>query len=201
MEPIFSGQTLSEEKVVAPARHVVQPPVKPTATAEGAEIKKIARRTINNISTPSIKDALEGKFEENQLSAKEQHQIFSKEDEKEEFTFEELKLKWEAFLTRLDDRPNLQSTLSNLPEMKEDFQLVLEIENTVQKDLISTIKTELVSWLRMELKNSKIQLTTLITEKVKGRLIYSDAEKYDELLKKNPSLALLRQKFNLDFGQ
>ncbi|HSO87477.1 MAG TPA: hypothetical protein VLQ91_13055 [Draconibacterium sp.] len=144
---------------------------------------------------------MEGKFDEKRLSAKEQHQIFSKEDEKEEFTHEELKEKWDAFLKRLDDRPNLQSTLSNLPELKEDFQLILEIENTVQEDLIGTIKTELVSWLRKELKNSKIQLTTLITEKVKGRIIYSDAEKYDELLKLNPSLSLLRQKFNLDFGQ
>ena len=110
-------------------------------------------------------------------------------------------MKWDAFLARLDDRPNLQSTLSNLPELKENFELVLEIENTVQEDLISNIKPELVSWLRIELKNSKIQLTTVITEKVKGRIIYTDAEKYDELLKKNPSLALLRQKFNLDFGQ
>lgn len=109
-------------------------------------------------------------------------------------------MKWNAFIARLDDRPNLQSTLSNLPELKEDYQLVLEIENTVQEDLISSIKPELVSWLRSELKNSKIQLTTLITERVKGRIIYSDAEKYDELLKINPSLGLLRKKFNLDFG-
>lgn len=167
---------------------------------EGAEIKRIARRTVNNISTPSIKDALEGKFEENQLSAKEQHKIYSKEDEKENFTLEELKVKWEAFLTRLDDRPNLQATLSNLPELKENFELVLEIENTIQEDLIGNIKPELVSWLRIELKNSHIQLTTVITEKIKGRIIYSDSEKYDELLKKSPSLALLRQKFNLDFG-
>lgn len=79
--------------------------------------------------------------------------------------------------------------------------MVLEIENTIQEDLISNIKPELVSWLRVELKNSMIQLSTEITEKVKGRLIYSDPEKYDELLKKNSSLALLRQKFNLDFGQ
>lgn len=105
------------------------------------------------------------------------------------------------FLTRLNDRPNLQSTLSNLPEMKEDYQLVLEIENTVQEDLISTIKPELVSWLRKELKNSKIQLNTIINERVKARIIYTDAEKYDELLRENPSLALLRQKLNLDFGQ
>ena len=153
------------------------------------------------MSSPSIKDALEGKLDDKQLTAKEQHQMYSKDDEKEDFTIEELKLKWEVFLTRLNDRPNLQSTLSNLPELKEDFQLVLEIENTVQEDLISTIKPELVSWLRKELKNSKIQMNTVITEKVKGRIIYSDAEKYDELLKENPSLALLRQKLNLDFGQ
>lgn len=158
------------------------------------------RRTLDNISTPSIKNALEGKFQENQLSAKEQHQIYSKEDEKEDFTIEQLKVKWEAFLMRLDDRPNLQSTLSNFPELKEGYQLLLEIENTVQEDLINNIKPELVSYLRVELKNSFIQLNTLITEKVKGRIIYSDAEKYDALAKENPSLALLRKKFNLDFG-
>ena len=90
--------------------------------------------------------------------------------------------------------------MTNLPELKEDFQLLLEIENTVQEDLIGNIKPELVTWLRSELKNSKIQLNTVITEKTKGRIIYSDAEKYDELVKRNPSLALLRKKFNLDFG-
>lgn len=143
---------------------------------------------------------MEGKFEEKQLSAKEQHEIYSKVDETEEFTQEQFKLKWDSYLKTLEDRPNLQSTLSNLPELKEDYQLVLEIENTVQEGLVNNIKTELISWLRKELKNSKIQLTTLITKKVKGRIIYTDAEKYDELLKKNPSLALLRKKFNLDFG-
>lgn len=186
--------------MIAPANEVVKPPVRPKVQNETTQVKKIPRRTTYNIGTPSIKDALQGKFDENQLSAKEQHQIFNKEDEKEDFTVEQLKLKWDAFVKRLDDRPNLQSTLSNLPELKEDYQLILEIENTVQEDLVNYIKTELVSFLRMELKNSKIQLTTVITEKVKGRIIYTDAEKYDELLKKNPSLALLRKKFNLDFG-
>jgi hypothetical protein len=179
----------------------VQSPAIPTVPAGDVEVRKIARRSLSNMSSPSIKDALEGKLEDKQLTAKEQHQMYSKVDEKEDFTIEELKLKWEVFLTRLNDRPNLQSTLSNLPELKEDYQLILEIENTVQEDLISTIKPELVSWLRKELKNSKIQLISLITEKVKGRIIYSDAEKYDELLKENPSLAILRQKLHLDFGQ
>ena len=136
-----------------------------------------------------------------QLSAKEQHKMYSNTDQKEEFTTEVLKTTWEAFVSQLDDRPNLQSTLAYVPELKDDFQLYLEIENTVQEDLINSIKTELVSWLRKELKNSKINLITVVTEKAKGRIIYTDAEKFDELLKKNPSLALLKQKLNLDFGQ
>ncbi len=143
---------------------------------------------------------MEGKYGEEKISAKEQHQIYSKEDDKEPFTKEDLKAKWDDFVKRLADRPNLQSTLSEVPELKDNFQLDLEIENSIQEDLISSIKPELVSFLRMELKNSLIQLNTIITEKVKGRIIYTDAEKFDELLKENPDLALLRKKFNLDFG-
>ncbi len=144
---------------------------------------------------------MEGKLEEKELSAKEQHEIYTKDEGSEKFTPEQLEKKWKEFVATLNDKPNLQSTLSRLPAFAEDYQFVLEIENTVQEDLINQVKTELVSWLRRELKNSGIQLSTKITATVKGRIIYTDAEKYDELLKKNPSLKLLRQKFNLDFGQ
>lgn len=103
-------------------------------------------------------------------------------------------------MVRLEERPNLKSTLSTVPELIENFQLLLEIDNRIQDDLINTIKPELVSWLRKELHNSKIQLVTKITEKVKGRLIYTDSEKFEEMAKKNPELENLKKKFNLDFG-
>ncbi len=143
---------------------------------------------------------MEGKFKEEKISAKEQHKLFNQAEEFEAFTSEDLKEKWEHFLTRLDDRPNLKSTLSTVPELREDYKLVLEIENTIQENLIAGIKPELVTWLRRELHNSKIKLVTKITEKVKGRLIYSDTDKFEEMVKKNPELALLKQTFKLDFG-
>lgn len=192
---------LVPEKVNTQNIPVKTPPVRKEQAPKGSEIKRIAKRTSDNLNTPSIKDALQGKFAEKQISAKEQHQMYSNSDQMEDFTVEELKLKWDAFLSRLDDRPNLQSTLSYLPEIKEDFQLYLEIENTVQEDLINSVKPELISWLRRELKNSKIQLITEITEKIKGRIIYSDAEKFEELAKKNDDLKELKKRFNLDFGQ
>ena len=149
---------------------------------------------------PSIKDALQGKFAEDQISSKKQHEIYTQSDEKEHFTKEDLKQKWEQFISRFEDRPNLKSTLSRIPKIEDDYKLLLEIENTVQENLINGIKPELVSWLREELRNSQIQLITKITQTVKGRIIYTDSEKFDEMAKKNPQLAILKQKFNLDFG-
>ena len=159
-------------------------------------VKRLSRR----VAGPSIKDALAGKFKEDKLSASEQHEMYTKADEREKFTEEQLRKKWELFLGRLVKRPNLKSTLSRVPELKDDYQLYLEIENTVQENLINGIKPELISFLRKELKNSRINLTLKITEQAKGKIIYTDSEKFDELVKKNPSLQVLKQKFKLDFG-
>jgi ribosome-binding factor A len=95
----------------------------------------------------------------------------------------------------------LQSTLAQVPELKENAELYLEIDNSIQNNLITSIKPELVSFLRRELRNSKIELTVKVTENIKNKIIYTDADKFDEMAKKNPSLAKLKQKFNLDFGE
>lgn len=129
--------------------------------------------------------------------AKEQYHNHS--DKSEPFSADDLKEKWELFLTRLTERPSIKSSLSNLPQIIDDHILVLEINNRIQEDLINTIKPELLPWLRAELKNSKIQLITKITETVKGRIIYTDSEKFDEMVKSNPQLTVLTQKFNLSF--
>jgi hypothetical protein len=143
---------------------------------------------------------LAGKSETNEISVKEQHQMYVGNNDAEDFSAYELEEKWKAFLTKLDDRPSLQSTLSYAPEIEENFQLLLVIENSVQEDSINLIKPELVSYLRKELHNSKIILVTKIAERKRGRIIYTDEEKYTEMLKKNPDLGVLKQKFNLDFG-
>ncbi len=201
LEPIFSSLNIVREITSERVKPEPQWQSKQDKTSKSTEHKRIVKKTAKNIQTPSIKEALAGRYYANQeISAKEQHQLYSASDETNEFSTEDLKEKWELFLTRLDDRPNLQSTLSRIPEIKDDFKLSLEIENTVQDDLINIIKPELVSYLRKELRNSKIQLVTEITEKAKGIIIYTDEEKYEELVKKNPSLALLRKKLNLDFG-
>ncbi len=188
--PIFLYETQPAQENHAPEK------LAPALKQEG---RKPVKRTSKQMKSPSIKDALAGKFDEEKLSAKEQHEAYTRVNEVNEFSNDILSFKWNEFLKRLEDRPNLQSTLARVPHLEEEFQLVLEIDNSVQVDLINTIKPELVAWLRKELKNSKVQLITKVAETEKEKLIYTDSEKYLEMLKKNPHLDLLKHKFKLDF--
>ncbi len=201
MEPIFSEKNLPDEKNVEDKKAVYNSTA--TTPQKPNKPKHVVRRTAKNISTPSIKAALRGEFKDDkqELSAKQQFELHTKDDEFEKFTKDDLELKWKEFLTRLNDRPNLQSTLAQVPELKENSQLFLEIDNSIQNNLIASIKPELVSFLRRELRNSKIELIVEVTENIKNRIIYTDNDKFDEMAKKNPSLKILKQKFNLDFGE
>lgn len=152
------------------------------------------------MGTPSIKRALKGDFDDHkQISAKEQHELYSKAGETEPFTEEQLKEKWTAFLPRVEDRPSIKATLSILPKIQEDFSLLLEIDNRIQDEMLVQIRPELVSYLRKELRNSSINLKTVITEVKREKMIYSDIEKYQAMAGKNPNLALLKKTLNLDF--
>ncbi len=122
------------------------------------------------------------------------------EDLEEPFTQEQFEAKWTEFLSRLTDRPNLRTTLSNTPELQPGYKLLLKIGSSVQDEDVRLIKPELVSWLRKELRNTRIELLTQIEKQETTRIIYSDTERLQAMLEKNPDLKLLKQKFNLDFN-
>ena len=201
LEPIFSGKSIPSEIITEQKKTGLKP--SGSKPQEQVRPKRITKRTPKNIGTPSIKDALQGKFGDDKitLSAKQQHELHTKTEEFDEFTKEDLAAKWKEFLKRLEDRPNLQSTLSGIPEIKEKYQLLLEIDNSIQLDLINSIKPEIIAFLRRELKNSKIELIVEVTTEIKNKIIYTDNDKFDEMVKKNPSLKKLKQKFNLDLGE
>lgn len=147
---------------------------------------------------------MQGKFggEKEEISAIDQHKIHTKAEEAEDFTADDLAAKWKKFLVRLDDQPNLQATLSKVPELKADGTLFLEFDNSIQNDLVnSSVKPELISFLRRELRNDKIELITQVSKKIENKIIYTDNDKFEAMAKKNPGLVKLKQKFNLDFGE
>jgi hypothetical protein len=157
------------------------------------------RKFNQNSDGPSIRDILAGKPVENSMTLKEQHSIYSGNHLSDSFTEEDFRQKWEEFTTTIDS-PNLKITLSKTPEFNAGFKFILKVENTVQEELVKSIKPGLVAFLRKELRNSSIDVLTQMVETSGEKIIYSDDEKYAEMVKLNPDLFLLRQKFNLDFG-
>ncbi|MBL7969038.1 MAG: hypothetical protein JNK09_18700 [Prolixibacteraceae bacterium] len=158
-------------------------------------------RKIGNSFTPSIKDALAGNTPEKQNQEVEQKTIFSQFQElrNEPFTKEQFEAKWNEYLDLIADRPNLRSTLSAMPELTDGNKLLLRIGNSVQEEEVRIAKPELMTWLRNELQNDAIELTTRFEKVETERVIFSDSEKMQMMIQKNPILFELKQKFNLDF--
>jgi len=157
-------------------------------------------RKVGNLFSPSIKDALAGNIPDKNIVSEDNKSNYNEYDNfAEPFTAEQMTAKWNEFLGMITDRPNLISSLSNVPELTQGNKLLLKIGNSVQEEDVRLIKPELMSWLRKELRNSGIELTTSIEKIESERVFYSDSEKLQMMIQKNPELFELKQKFNLDF--
>ncbi len=191
VQPVSAG-TPSDKSHVPPPASRLEP-------LEKASTRKVIRK-IGNAFTPSIRDAIAGNSSEKKSEDEVQEPDYYESGNFEEpFTPEQLAAKWNEFIGQLTDRPNLRSTLSVVPEIIEGNKLLLKIGNSIQEEEVRIVKLELISWLRRELRNSGIEMITRIEKIESEQIFYSDSEKMQMMMKKNPELYELKQKFNLDF--
>ncbi len=117
-----------------------------------------------------------------------------------EFTEKELTEQWRKFANQIrDDQPRLCNTLlANKPEIVSQAGIRFEVTNPLQEEALNKIRPELLSHLKREL-NASLELEICINETIRENRLYLPEEKYEHMLKKNPELAKLRQRFNLDF--
>lgn len=109
--------------------------------------------------------------------------------------------KWSELLETFNDRLNLKSSLSRKPVIREKCILLLELENTLQEEIIKNNKPGLLAWLRRELNEPAVELVTEIKKQVSQKVAYTDGEKLDEMMQKNMYLQVLKQRFHLDFDE
>ncbi|MDX9880624.1 MAG: hypothetical protein RBS73_01075 [Prolixibacteraceae bacterium] len=178
----------------------VSRPVEPVA--EKPVVKRVIRKSGSSF-TPSITDALNGRHsgENKQENALDTLKYHTENELEEPFTREQFEQKWKEFISRYEERPNLYTALSNIPHLEDDYKLLLTIGSATIDEEIKIIKPDLVSWLRKELRNSRIEMVTKVDVQKLKRVIYSDSEKLQEMINKNPQLSVFRQKFNLDFNE
>mgnify|MGYP006072756203 FL=1 len=118
----------------------------------------------------------------------------------EDFTQEQMITHWNAYteIVKGQGKYNFLSHLTmNEPKLK-DGMIHLEFPNQTIKLEVERDKFELLTYMRKELQNYNVDLVIDVNELQVKRYAYTDKEKYEKLVEKNPNLEALRNAFELD---
>ena len=114
------------------------------------------------------------------------------------FSQEALVHYWDAFAASIDKKVYLKNTMINCkPVLQDNYYFEVCVHNPGQQDELTNNCLDILSYLRGQLKNTRIQMRVRIDETNQKHLAYTSAEKYEHLLSINPVLAKLKDEFNL----
>jgi DNA polymerase-3 subunit gamma/tau len=199
----------NEASVVSdtPATYVTAKTQEPVKEAEAvkeaiqAEKPKVfipnANGATTSIKIPSLKD-----LNNVQETIAEEEDPYLKGDSKEDFTFDDFLKLWNTYAATIkaDGKMSLFTIfISEVPKMLRPYVFEIVVENKVQENLLREEKPAMLNYLRSNLKNFDIEVHTRIDEQVAVKKPYTSQEKYQHMAAKNPQLAELKKRFNLDF--
>ncbi len=116
------------------------------------------------------------------------------------FTQQELKNAWDQFAEKFKALQVTYRLLSQGFEFR-DNQVILQLHNPFQETELNVIRVDLLTHLRSTLKNDSIQLVgelKIIPEEDRSHLYMNDKERLNVMMKKNPLIKELKDRFKLD---
>jgi hypothetical protein len=72
------------------------------------------------------------------------------------------------------------------------------LHNPVQESMLANLKVDLANFVRTRLKNQSINIIGELREAEQRKVIYTNREKFDYLVAKNPMLKELKDRLGLD---
>jgi DNA polymerase-3 subunit gamma/tau len=88
--------------------------------------------------------------------------------------------------------------LLNREIVLDGTQVVLQLMNPFEEQLLQTLRTDLLAFLRTHLQNSQITIRGELLVPESKKMIYTNREKFDFLLEKYPQLKDWRDRLGLD---
>lgn len=205
------------EKIPPPAPASPTPP-KPAAPVEAsttevkteqsasaeAERKEHRKKQMKRYQTASVSISaglIEKSESESDSEKQEDSTAESKPRAADPFSEEQLKETWEAYTKKMrdDGRYSLHSTMSSRPPlMLENFLLKLFIDNSAQAVELEKERGELLDHLRESLNNFSVNIEFEIQKTDQPTGLYTNSQKFEAMVKKNPNLGKLSSKLDLD---
>ena len=115
----------------------------------------------------------------------------------ETFTESKLREVWNAFA---EQRKKFQAEYQMLsqPYKLEGCVITVELLSPVHETMLNNIKSELTAFVREQLRNNTIQVMGELQSNEEKKIIYTNREKFDYLVEKNPMLRELKDRLGLD---
>ena len=106
---------------------------------------------------------------------------------------------WQAFANQLKAKGKLSeyNVLSQAFTL-EGTVILIKFANSVQQDILASIKEELVADLRAKLQHEDIDIKSVVVKEEKSKKPYTAQEKFNYLAKKYPDLLTLKQRLSLE---
>lgn len=92
----------------------------------------------------------------------------------------------------------LYATLTSSKIFLNQFTVVIELSNEVQKEMLTNIKQDMLDELRRLLNNKQTQLDIKVSEIAGEVKAYKPSDKFKQMAEKNPFLLELKKRFDLD---
>ncbi len=196
--PVLTEQPVQyakvEPKTEAVANAEALPPVTP------AEKPKVfipnAGTSSTSVKIPSLKDLTAA------AAVVEEEDPYLKGEEKEDFTMDDFLKQWSDYAAKIKSEGKNMGLFtiftSNAPVMLERYRFEVIVGNKSQETLFRDDKHHILNFLRQNLKNYDIEVQTRVDEVKAAKRPYTTSEKYQHMASKNPQLAELRKRFNLD---
>lgn len=150
-----------------------------------------------NSSSLSIKQMMEKKEEENNAEGVDLSNM-----PREPFSIDDLKMLWRRFAFQMKDEGRdtfYNALIKRDPKATSDTSYDLEVDNQVQVDYIRPYLSDLLGFLRKELKNYDLNVDLKMTTTPDTEIKFQTGkDKFASLAKKNPYLHTLKTTFNLD---
>jgi len=187
--PITTQQPTASAQVVTTSMPASAQIVVPQISPSG--------KTANNSGRPpmgtSIKELASDKPKQQEVQ-----QAVAIQEEVNPFTEEKLLECWNAFSDSIVEKVHLKTTMINCkPVLQENYHFEVAVHNPAQQEGLLNGAIDILSYLRLQLKNTHIQMRVRISESNEKQLAYTASEKYEHLLNTNPLIGRLKEEFNL----
>jgi DNA polymerase-3 subunit gamma/tau len=194
--PVLSDQPIAYTKAVP----VPAPPQKETEPVQAEKPKAAfvpnSHTPSTSIKIPSLKD-----LGATVAAAVEEDDPYIKGDAAEDFTIDDFLKHWIDYAAKIKQDGNMglfTVFTANAPVMLEPYKFEVIVGNKAQETQFRDEKPGILNYLRTNLRNFSIEVNTRIDEIKASKKPYTTSEKFQHMASKNPQLAELKRRFNLE---